>query len=257
MSNVEAVILAGGPGFSADCCRAMTPVAGKTMLQWEVDAIRQSGAISRICAVGDCAADGIDEILPPTDSFLGNLLAGVSRARENGSQFALVATSDIPLVTPEGIADFVARASATGADFCYPVIPKSECVRKYPEMRRTYLKLKEGVFTGGNMVFVSVGFITANSEIIGRAYDARKRVFQLAGMIGWLTLLRVLIAQTVLPSAVNLETLEKTVSRLLNGSVRAVITSYAEIGEDVDKLEDLAIVEKLMAPDRSGREVSP
>ncbi|MDO8629689.1 MAG: NTP transferase domain-containing protein, partial [Phycisphaerales bacterium] len=73
MDNVDAIILAGGPGFRPDCCRAMTEVAGKTMLQWEVDAMRQSGAISRIYAVGDCAADGIDEVLPPTDTFLGNL----------------------------------------------------------------------------------------------------------------------------------------------------------------------------------------
>ena len=248
MAKVDAVILAGGPGFApGDPCRAMMPVAGKTMLQWEIDAMRQSDAISRVYVVGECRADGIDEVMSPTDSFLGNLLAGVSRARENGTDYVLVATSDIPLITPEGIRDFVTRAAEIGADFCYPIIPREVCIAKYPEMRRTYLKLKEGVFTGGNMVFVSAGFIMDNSEIIAQAYDARKKILRLAGMIGWGTLLRVLIAQFVSPSAVDLRTLERTVSRLLSGSVRAVVTSYAEIGEDVDKPEDLAIVEKLMA----------
>ena len=86
--------------------------------------------------------------------------------------------------------------------------------------------------------------------MISKAYDARKQVFRLAGMIGWGVLLRTLVAQFIVPSAVNLPVIESAVSRMLNGKVRALVTSYAEIGEDVDKLEDLAVVERLLSRDR-------
>ncbi|MDO8683370.1 MAG: NTP transferase domain-containing protein [Armatimonadota bacterium] len=245
--SVDVVILAGGAGFgpSEDTNRAMIPVAGKAMLQWEVDALKGSGLVSRVYAVGDVTADGLDEAIPPTSDFLGNMVAGVSRAAENGARSVLIATCDIPLVTSEGIDDFVGRALETGADFCYPVIPMERCVECYPEMRRTYLKLKEGVFSGGNMVLVSVDFVLRNRDVILMAYQARKQPLRLAGLIGWGVLARVLAAQFVCRAAVDITALESAVSRMLGGKVRAVITQYAEIGEDVDKPEDLAAVERV------------
>jgi molybdopterin-guanine dinucleotide biosynthesis protein A len=253
-SKVDAVILAGGPGFAPEGAatgtavpRAMIPVAGKSMLQWEVDAMRRSQVISRICAVGDCRADGLDEVIPSTDTFVGNMLAGVTRARENGAESVLIATCDIPLITEDGVRDFIERAQGLNAEFCYPIISKEDCVAKYPEMRRTYLKLKEGTFSGGNMMLVSVDFVVRNRELISQAYEARKKVFRLAGMIGWGVLARVLIAQALKPSAIDLPRLESAVSRLLQGKVRAVITPFAEIGEDVDNPEDLAVVERALA----------
>lgn len=256
VNKVDAVILAGGPGFAIDgqpeTPRAMIPVAGKSMLQWEVDAMRESQAISSIYAVGDCLAEGLDEVMPSTEDFLGNMIAGVTRARENGADSVLIATCDIPMVTADGLRDFVTRAQALQADFCYPIISKEDCQAKYPEMKRTYLKLNEGTFSGGNMVLVSVDFVLRNREAIGQAYTARKKPLSLAGMIGWGTLLRVLIAQAITPKAVDIPSVESAVSRLLQGKVRGVITRYAEIGEDVDNPEDLAVVERALAARRDG-----
>lgn len=246
--QVDVVILAGGPGFGTNAVpKAMTSVAGKTMLQWEVDALRQSVVVSKIYAVGQCHADGLDEVLPPTKSFLGNMISGVTRAKENGADMTLVATSDIPLITPVGIRDFIERALELGADFCYPIIPKKDCTAYCPEIRRTYLRLKEGTFSGGNMVLVSVEFILRNHRIIEQAYDARKSVSRLARMIGLGTLIRVLAAQLICPSAVDLPILEKAASRILGGEARVVVTSYAEIGQDVDRADDLPLMDEILS----------
>ena len=246
---MDVVILAGAPPLSgsAGTSRAMTVIGGKTMLQWEVDAMRQARTISRIYAVGDVSGDGLDEVIPPVGDFLSNLVAGVSHAAEHGARTVLIATSDIPLITANGIDDFVTRAMEVAADFCYPIAPKAECVRAYPQMRRTYLKVREGVFTGGNMALVSADFVMRNRDVIFRAYESRKSVFKLAGMVGWEVLARVLAAQLVWPAAVGIPTLESAVSRLLNGKLRAIVTSDVEIGEDVDKPEDVAAMEEILA----------
>jgi 2-phospho-L-lactate guanylyltransferase (CobY/MobA/RfbA family) len=227
------------------------------MLQWEVDALRATESIGKIYAVGNIQADGLDVIVPPTDGFLGNIIAGISRAESDGVKTVLLATSDIPLITPEAVDGFVRAASALNSDFCYPIISKEDCLAKYPGMHRTYLRLKEGTFSGGNMVLIQVDFLLRNRELIESAYQARKNPLRLAGMVGWGILARVLVAQFVCATAVDITALESAVSRLLNGKVRAVITPYAEIGEDVDKPEDLAAVNKLIADRWSEGKPSP
>ena len=257
--KVDAVVLAGAPALTARLRRApaeagadappraMIAIGGKTMLQWVVDALRRSHTIGRVRAVGDVRADGLDEVIAATGDFLGNVLAGVESTAASGAKSVLLVTSDIPLVTEDGIDDFVTRASAVGADFCYPIIPKSDCIEKYPGIRRTYLKLREGTFAGGNLIFASVGFLMENRDLIARAHESRKSIFRLAGMIGWGVLARVIAAQFIYRAAVDIPALERAASKLLKGNVRAVITSYAEIGEDVDKPDDLAAVERLLA----------
>ena len=253
MDKVDVVILAGAPaGDFAESMegnpvsRALIPVAGKTMLQWELEAMRGAQSVSRIYVVGNVPEDGVDRVVAPQEGFLSNIMAGISAASEGGAAKALLATSDIPMVTPESIDDFVRRALEAEADFCYPIVPKEECVRKYPGMRRTYLKLREGTFSGGNMVLVSVDFVLRNRDSIARAYAARKQPLRLAGMIGYGVLARVLLAQLIWPGAVNAPYLESAVGRVLNGRVRAVITDHAEICEDVDRPEELAEVEKAL-----------
>jgi len=248
--NMDAIVLAGAPAeagmtpMAGYTSRGMVEVAGKTMLQRLVDALKESGQVERIIVVGDAAAKGVDTVVPPAGGFLENIMLGLEHA--GPGRYVLVSSCDIPLVSPEAIADFVTRAVETGGDFCYPIIPREDCLAKYPRMARTYLKLREGTFTGGNMVLVSPEFMRRNEETIGRAYSARKNVFALAGMIGFGVLVRAALSQLLWPGLLSIAHLERSVGRMLGGEVRAVITPYAEIGEDVDKLSDLQEVERLL-----------
>lgn len=249
--KVDVVIVAGAPPMQHSDggnppSRAMTLIAGKPMIQWELDAMRRSTSISRIYAVGDAQSSSLDEVIPSTGSFIGNLIAGAALAAERGADRILLATCDIPLLTPEAIDDFASRALDIPAEFVYPIVTREHCLEKYPGLKRTYLKLREGVYTGGNIFLVSTGFLLRNKDVISQAYESRKQVLRLAGMIGWGTLVRVAIAQLAYPAAADITTLESAASRLLGGQVKAVVTAYAEIGEDVDKPEDLKSVELLL-----------
>ncbi|HOM70967.1 MAG TPA: nucleotidyltransferase family protein [Armatimonadota bacterium] len=248
--QVDAVILAGAPADpdmvqpGQVISRAMIQIGQKTMLQWIVDALKSSKTIGRIVAVGDVSADGLDEVVKPGIGFIENIMLGV-RACGDVDQ-VLVLTSDIPLLTPDAVDDFVTASLETGADMCYPIIPKQVCLEKYPTMKRTCLKTAQGEFTGGNMVLASPEFLKRNETQIAGAYAARKKPLKLASMIGFGTVIRMLIGQVLFPSAFSVPLLEKTLSGILGGSVSAVVSQYPEIGEDVDKISDLEAVRKIL-----------
>lgn len=248
--SVNVVILAGAPaddGMTAESgytSRAMVGIAGKTMLQWVVDALRGANCIGKIAAVGDVQADGLDYILPPGGDLVTNIKRGVEMLHSD--DLVLISTSDIPLLTSEGVDDFVDRASKLGVDLAYPIISKSACEEKYPGLHRTYVITADGIFTGGNMMLATPGFLSNNWEVISQAYAARKHPARLARMIGWSTLARVLLGQLI-PGVLKIDRLENAISRILNAKMAAVISDYPEIGEDVDKLSDLQAVRKILS----------
>lgn len=248
--KTDAVILAGAPAdanMSPDgnpINRAMIEVGGKTMLQWIVDALKSSQTVGRIIVVGDVSADGVDQFVPPAGGFLENIMAGVTACGE--CERVLISTSDIPLITPDAVDDFVSCSIESGGDMCYPIVTKESCTAKYPQMKRTCLKTADGTFTGGNMMLMSVDFLKRNECLISRAYAARKKPLALASMIGFGLLLRVILGQLLFPGIIPISLLERNVSRMLGGKVVAVQTDYPEIGSDVDKAGDLENVRALL-----------
>lgn len=230
------------PGVS----RAMIPLGGKTMLQWIVDALASASSVGRIVAVGDVSADGLDEVIAPGDDLVGNMKLGLNAV--GPCDAVLMVCSDVPLLTSEAVDDFVARAVATGADMAYPIIRREDCARRHPELKRTYVKTGDGVFTGGNIMLLRPEFVTRNWQAFQDAYAARKRIGKLARMIGIGVLGRVILAQAF-PGALRVAALERAVSGMLGGKVAAVISAYPEIGEDVDKPSDLAAMRGILASD--------
>ncbi|MHB9036285.1 MAG: NTP transferase domain-containing protein [Armatimonadota bacterium] len=254
MNKVDAIVLAGAPaGEELDPggalkSRAMIGLGDKTMLQWVVDALCAAPSVGRVAAVGDVAAEGLDMVVQPGDDLVTNIKLGIDALKSDGD--VLIVSSDIPLITPQAIEDFIERAEKLNVDLAYPILPKAHCVKRYPDLQRTYLKTAGGVFTGGNLMLASPRFFEQSWGAIAQAYAARKHVFKLAGMIGTGVLLRVLIAQ-VIPQVLSVSMLERAVSRMLDAKVAAVVSAYPEIGEDVDKPSDLEVVRKILVS--SGR----
>ena len=253
MNKIDAIILAGAPADpemvpeGGLVSRAMVRVGDKTMLQWVVDALRGSPSIGRILAVGDVAADGLDGVVEPGDDLVSNVKRGIEEL--DTKEPVLVVCSDIPLLTARAVEDFVDRAVPLKADLAYPILPKAHCEKRYPELKRTYLKTADGVFTGGNLMLLSPEFVFSNWEAIANAHAARKHILKLARMIGIGVFLRVILAQLA-PCVLSVSVLERAASRVLGAKVVAVVSAYPEIGEDVDKPSDLAVVRKiLLAPD--------
>ncbi len=249
INKVDVVILAGAPADAElnpsgkPMSRAMIDLGHKTMLQWVVDALRASPSIGKILAVGDVSAEGLDEVLEPGDSLINNVQRGITAL--GSREPVLIVSSDIPLLTSEAVEDFLQRAESTKADMAYPILPRSHCEKRYPGLKRTYLKTADGIFTGGNIMLVHPRFVENNWETIQKAYAARKHITKLARMIGLGVLVRVIVGQA-LPWLLTVSMLERAASRMLGARVAAVVSAYPEIGEDVDKPSDLAAVRSIL-----------
>lgn len=253
MTKINAIILAGGKAsdeiqqLTGVTNRALVPIAGRSMIDYVVDALASSTSVDRIVVVGDVPASSRYESVPDQGGLFDNLLAGLKAA---GGDFTLVATSDIPFLTPDAVDDFVSTAAARNVDIGYPIVDMDAYKKRFADMKRTTVKLREGTFTGGNMMLLRTEFMVGQQVRIKQAYAARKNVLRLAMLLGPNVLMRLIVSQTLAPSVLNLPLLEAAVGRVLgaNATVAAVITQYPEIGTDVDKPDDIASAEKILGP---------
>jgi molybdopterin-guanine dinucleotide biosynthesis protein A len=255
--SVPTVILAGGKSkpdmvaLTGQTNRALVSVNGKTMLGHVVDAITGAGPqgcpLGAITVIGDLPDDPAYTRLPDSGDFVTNILAGLNAHRD--APFVLVSTADLPFLTAAAVAEFVrlaqAHAEQTDAALIYPIVPLATCYERFPGIRRTALRLRDGEFTGGNLVLVRPQFLLTHSARIAAAYAARKSPVQLARMLGLGTLGRVLLSQKVSPGLLSVAFLEMRVSRLLGGPCRALTCNSAEIATDVDRPSDFVAIEKM------------
>lgn len=253
--RVNAVVLAGGTNspemaaMTGVANRALTPLGARTMLDCVTSALDGAESVGDIFVVGDVPDTPHCHRVDGGASLLDNLLAGI-RAAQDGDARILVSTSDIPFLTSEAVQDFLqqAHSSAAGrADLCCSYVPLARCRERFPEMKRTAIKLREGRFTLGNLMLINPRFLEAHRDIISRAYDARKSAVGVARLLGVGLLARLLLAQSVSPSLLTVAALEEGVSRLIGGGrVAAIRSEYPEIGTDVDKPDDVAVARRML-----------
>ncbi|ANE42780.1 molybdenum cofactor guanylyltransferase [Deinococcus puniceus] len=241
----SAVVLGGGdPGdpFAAAHgvkVKGLIPVAGQPMALHVLRALHGSGRVQRIAYVGPTTSDMDDLIaLRVTDhgTLLGNLEAGVEALAATAGERVLVVTADIPLLTAEQVRDVLDGAPIDAA-LVYPVVRREVCEAAYPGVKRTYARLKDGTFTGGNLFMLDPALIGQFLPRLRSVLAARKAPLKLAALIGPGILLRLLTGQ------LTVARLEAKVAALLGVPVHALITPHAAVGTDVDKDEDLHLAE--------------
>ena len=247
---VPVVVLAGGKAkpdlvaLTGQTVRALAAVNGKTLLRHVVDAMLAAENCGSITVVGDVPPSEDYSVLPDGGGFVENIFAGLSQYAD--APFVLISTSDLPFLTGESVADFVhgaaALANESGAGMIYSIVTVARCYARFPGIKRTARKLKEGEFTGGNMVLARPKFMLQQRAQLAAAYAARKSPLRLAGIMGWDTIGRLLASQLVAPQLLTLPFLEGKASRVLGGPVRAFLSDYPEIATDLDRPSDFAAI---------------
>lgn len=230
---------------------ALLPIAGRPMLAYVVEALLASGVVHAVRVVGPPVPGGFPmaaprtvDTLAPRETLWENLdlgLAAVDRA-----QPALVVTGDIPLLTGDAVRAFVEAAesadrAAGGADIVYPLVPRAVVEQAYPEVHRTYFRLREGVFTGGNVFWVRPAALSGLRDRAEQLLAHRKSPAKLAGDIGWGVLARYVLRR------LSLGDVERVAGRLLAVRGLGLVFAHAEVGVDVDKPSDLELVRRHLA----------
>jgi GTP:adenosylcobinamide-phosphate guanylyltransferase len=238
--QLDVVILAGGkPGDPLAVAhnvpvKALIPINGHPMSWYVLNALRSSGAVNRIVYVGPSVPELeslYDIHLPARGEMLENLEAGLSALP--ASNRVMVATADIPLLSPEAVRDVISRDSGIGV--VYPIISAVACERAFPGGKRTYAKVRNGKFTGGNLFLLEPSLVTAFMPKLKQVIHNRKNPLAIAGMIGLDTLFKFPFGMLTILD------LEQKISRILGVPASALITEFAEVGFDVDKPEDLEL----------------
>jgi 2-phospho-L-lactate guanylyltransferase (CobY/MobA/RfbA family) len=248
------VILAGGkakPELQAvigQTNRALALVHGKPLLRHVIDAVSTAGMdggpLGPITVIGDLPDDPAYSRLPDSGDFVANILAGLNAHRD--APYVLISTADLPFLTGAAVAEFVREAHALAerseAGLVWPVVPVSICYARFPGIKRTALRLRDGELTGGNLALVRPPFLLAHGERIAAAYAARKSPVQLARLLGLGTLGRVVASQKLSPGLLSIAFLETRVSRLLGGPCRALVCASPEIATDLDRPSDFTAI---------------
>jgi len=246
---VDAVVLAGSKndGPLKECSgvryEALIPMGSKTMVEHVVEALLQARHIRKVFVIGPVTelsplfADKRVSFAQSSGGLLENIETGLNILY--GEKRVLLVTSDIPMLTPRAIDNFLELCGDMSGDLYYPIIEKQVVEKRYPSTRRTYVGLKEGVFTGGNLFLINPVIYKRSVENGRKIIDLRKSPLKLCRLLGLKFVVKFLLRSLALHEA------QEKVSWLLGGIKGVVIvTAHPEVGVDVDKPGDLELVMK-------------
>ena len=240
---LSAIVLAGAPatGFDESLkSRAMVKVGGVTMLDRVLSAL--TSKCDQILVVGDVETDLQAQILTPAKTLMENIDIALKKVT---GDYVLLATSDIPLINKECVSDFIEKGISLDCGFVYPICKKEKCLEKYPNLKRTYVTIKEGSFTGGNLMLMKKDFLLSIMPIMQDLYLARKKPVKLAKMIGFGVIWKLLLCK-IFPNALDIDYLENKVSNIFCQRVKAYIVDDPAICEDLDSPEELKAFEDIL-----------
>ncbi|MHB1419333.1 MAG: nucleotidyltransferase family protein [Bacillota bacterium] len=249
---VDAIVLAGSPNngplqaCSSASNEAFIKIGQRYMVDYVVSALRQSEGIGRIAVVGPVdelkalyGGDGRILLCPGGGTALGSVGSGIRALQTR--QNVLIATGDIPLISPEAIEDFLHLCGNQEREMYYPVVRKEINEQKFQGVQRTYIKLKEGIFTGGNLFLLSPEAFQRSADKGEELVRLRKHPLALCRLIGFGFVIKFLL------HTLRLNEAAEKFSSLLGIKGVAVISSFPEVGIDVDKPSDLELVRRVLA----------
>ncbi|NLJ86153.1 MAG: NTP transferase domain-containing protein [Firmicutes bacterium] len=257
MNQVDAVVLAGARNtgrlreVDGSFYEASIQIAGRPMVYYVLDALAAVPEIRRIVVAAPPGAfqgdwQGKVSFVPAGDSLMDNIRIGMNALDTDAK--VLIVTSDIPLLNPGAVSDFIQRCQEREADIYYPIISRQANDREFPGVQRTYVRLREGVFTGGNMALISPKVIQAYQPMIEQAIAMRKKPWQLSRLLGVRFILKYILKQ------LSIEEIESRVEDVLQFRGVGVISPYPQVGIDVDKPSDLQLARRVLEGNHDTRQ---
>jgi len=272
--------------------KAFLEIAGRVLVQHVVDALQGAGQVDQVFVVGPVAQLGQAlqglpprvHLVPQEGKMLANCWAGI-RASENLRRAAgeagvnerplLIISSDLPLVSPAAIDDFIRRcADAERQDAksygMHVGVAEERSLEAYyprdgqPGIRRPYVHLSCGRLRLAN-IYVARPRQLLHSEFLQTGFSYRKaidwrNVLKLAGSLfrqpgGWQAAWLTLRLQATLMasrgrgrwyrrlrSGNTPERIESACGTVLGGLVKIVTTPYGGLSLDVDDVEDFRVL---------------
>ncbi len=259
MNGFNALVLAGRRGsenpfaeVQANTHRALLDVVGVPMLVRVVRALRAAKSVDRIAVSIDdpgafAAIPELRELELRGEIACHASLPSPSRSVHDALKHhrlgdrVFVTTADHALLTPEIIDHFAACADRSDADLAVGVVAESVLRAAYPSTTRTYLRFRDGGYSGANLFAFRSQQAHRAAEFWVKAESFRKQPWKLARAFGPMTLLLFALRRLSFEAA-----LERA-SRAIGCRIRAVLLPFAEAAIDVDRPSDLALAAEILS----------
>lgn len=244
----DAVVLAGGKSDQTlsklSPYKACLTINGEVMVLPIVRALLEAPSTERVFVLGKI--DILKQIEFPGGVTIADggetILDALHQAIElvRSDRPFLLASCDIPLLTAGGVEYIWQLGAREKADLLYPIVREERMAKAYPHNRKTYVRLADGRFSGGNLLYVRGTASTDILKMAGKLFEARKRPWRLASLFGWRFWLSFVLKRLTVQDA------EQHISTVLQRSCHGVIVPYPEIAMDVDRDSDLELVKQYM-----------
>ena len=230
--------------------KCLATAGGVPMLIRVVRTLEACPRIGRVLVSVDDAAllDGLPELAALRASGSLQALAsaaGLSRSVADGFELGgpplLVTTADHALLDAPMLETFLAAAELSGADIAVGLAAAATITASYPQTRRTYLRFRDGGYSGANLFLLRTPAAAAGIAFWTRIERERKQPWRVARAFGPALLLAYLLRLCTLTQAMALA------SRRIGARAAAIPIPIAEAAIDVDKPADLDLVETILA----------
>jgi GTP:adenosylcobinamide-phosphate guanylyltransferase len=249
---LDAIITAGGSLKPDDPLyqrtgvekKALIPLVGRPMVSWVLDALRDSRVVNNMVIVG-LQPDDLDSkddqfhFVDQVGGMLDNIFAGFYRLQEinPSAKKLLLVSSDIPLITPEIIRNFVKACGSQEADIYYAVVSEKTMEAGFPNSKRTFVPFKGGRYAGGDILLVDVAAAAGNADLVRSLTNSRKNFLKQARLIGLGFILKFLLRMMTVQEA------GKQAAQRGNLKGQVIDTEFAELAMDVDKLHQYEMIQ--------------
>jgi GTP:adenosylcobinamide-phosphate guanylyltransferase len=255
---IPAVVLAGGinrivlfkgyrPGF-----KALLSFRGKPLIQYTLNALRNTDRINRICIVGpdpdirsavsDCAAY---EYVQAGETLVQNIQKGLAHFRD--STAVLVIPSDLPLATSKAIGDFLYACSRIGpardTAICWSMVPENSFTGAYSQVKKGFNRFRDVSVCHGNLLLAAPALLGNKrfTSRMDRIYNARKSTIRAALAVGPLTGLSYLIGVHLL-RILTIAQFARIASEGFGVELVPVLLKDPDIAVDIDEARDYRFI---------------
>ncbi len=230
--------------------KALIPVAGELMLGRVLMALADTPEIGKIVVL----AQNAPELLRHPDlawaaaepritaRVSGRTISGSVRDAVRDAAIGLpvlVTTADNVMLTPATIREFIAGAGTS--DVSVAMVERARLEAAVGPNRRTWLTFKGGAYTGANLFALNAPAAKNALRFWERVEQDRKSVLRLASHFGPVLMARLLLRRMTVHEALA------AAGAKLGASAAPVLLSDGRMGVDVDKPEDHALAERLLA----------
>ena len=252
MSGWTAVLLAGSrpsadplaEAFGAPL-KALIPVAGEPMVLRPLRALLGHPRIAKVIVLTQ-HPEVFGPVMPSDERLEARVSKGTiaetvaAVLADPSTRFpVLVTTADHALLDDGMLSEFI--DGAKGRDLAIGAVERGSLLTRFPDARRTWIPFRGGQYSGANLFAFGSDRALHAVGLWQSAEQARKSRWRLFRIFGPALLVGALLRLRTLDQTVA------TVGRKLGIDFRAVVLSDPLAAVDVDKVDDHALVEAIIA----------